>query len=90
MVIWGNLVSVVARGRGALARGKNKGAKNAQFMSRIHRLRSCGASGVRDKRGGNAPPTPIGKCRVLYISSLNIGNLSLNHCNLILNITIYV
>ena len=36
----------------ALARAKKKGQKN-DFLSRIHRLRSCGASGVREKRGGN-------------------------------------
>ena len=28
-------------------------AQILQFLSRIHRLRSCGASGVREKRGGN-------------------------------------
>ena len=36
----------------ALARAKKKGQKY-DFLSRIHRLRSCGASGVREKRGGN-------------------------------------
>ena len=36
----------------ALARAKQKGQKY-DFLSRIHRLRSCGASGVREKRGGN-------------------------------------
>ena len=36
----------------ALARAKKK-KQNYYFLSRIHRLRSCGASGVREKRGGN-------------------------------------
>ena len=36
----------------ALARAKIRG-ENYDFLSRIHRLRSCGASGVREKRGGN-------------------------------------
>ena len=34
----------------ALARAKKRG-QQYDFLSRIHRLRSCGASGVREKRG---------------------------------------
>ena len=43
-------VAVAAR-----ARAKNK-AQKLQFLSRIHRLRSCGASGVKGQEGRECAP----------------------------------